>query len=66
VVLSAARRVKARGRRGRVAPAAGKWCRPELVHHHEGNCVALTDELLGQVVEQIVAWYDAVEAVLIA
>jgi hypothetical protein len=39
---------------------------PKLVHHDKANCVPLTDELLGQVVEQIVAWYDAVEAVLIA
>jgi hypothetical protein len=39
---------------------------PKLVHREKANCVELTDELLGQVVEQIVAWYDAVEAVLIA
>jgi hypothetical protein len=39
---------------------------PKLVHHEKANCVPLTNELLGQVVEQIVAWYDAVEAVLIA
>jgi len=39
---------------------------PKLVHHEKANCVPLTDELLGQAVEQIVAWYDAVEAVLIA
>ncbi len=39
---------------------------PKLVHHHEADCVELTDELLGQVIEQVVAWYDVVEAVLIA
>ena len=39
---------------------------PKLVHHQTANCVPLTDELLGRVVEQVVAWYDAVEAVLIA
>lgn len=39
---------------------------PKLVHHARANCVALTDELLGRVIEQVVAWYDAVEAVLIA
>jgi hypothetical protein len=39
---------------------------PKLVHHDKANCVELTDELLDRVVEQIVAWYDAVEAVLIA
>jgi hypothetical protein len=39
---------------------------PKLVHHENAHCVPLTDDLLGQVVERIVAWYDAVEAVLIA
>jgi len=39
---------------------------PKLVHHEQANCVLLTDELLDTVVEQIVSWYDAVEAVLIA
>ncbi len=39
---------------------------PKLVHHDKAHCVELTDELLGRVVEQVVAWYDAVEAVLIA
>lgn len=39
---------------------------PKLLHHAEANCVPLTDELLAQVVDQIVAWYDAVESVLIA
>src|SRR5262245_50371059 len=38
---------------------------PKLVHRNKANCVPLTDELLGQVVEKIVAWYDAVEGVLI-
>ena len=37
-----------------------------LIHHEKADCVPLTDERVGQVVEQIVAWYDAVEAVLIA
>jgi hypothetical protein len=39
---------------------------PKLIHHTKADCVELTDELLGQVVNQIVGWYDAVEAVLIA
>jgi hypothetical protein len=39
---------------------------PKLVHHDKAHCVPLTDELLGNVVEQIIAWYDAVETVLIA
>jgi hypothetical protein len=39
---------------------------PKLVHHGKANCVELTDEKLDQVVEQVVAWYDAVEVVLIA
>jgi hypothetical protein len=38
---------------------------PKLVHHQKASCVPLTDELLDRVVEQVVAWYDAVEAVLI-
>jgi hypothetical protein len=39
---------------------------PKLVHHNQANCVPLTNDLLDRVVEQVVAWYDAVEAVLIA
>ncbi len=39
---------------------------PKLVHHDKAHCAPLTDDLLGRVVEQIVAWYDAVETVLIA
>jgi hypothetical protein len=39
---------------------------PKLVHHGKADCVELTDDLLNQVVERIVEWYDAVEAVLIA
>jgi hypothetical protein len=39
---------------------------PKLVHHSEADVTPLTDERLGDAVEQIVAWYDAVEAVLIA
>jgi hypothetical protein len=39
---------------------------PKLVHHDKAKCVPLTDKLLGRIIEQIVAWYDAVEAVLIA
>jgi hypothetical protein len=39
---------------------------PKLVHHHNANCVELTDDHLCRVIEQIVGWYDAVEAVLIA
>jgi hypothetical protein len=39
---------------------------PKLVHHDKASCVPLTDELLHRVITQVVAWYDAVEAVLIA
>ncbi len=39
---------------------------PKLVHHETAKCVEFSDELLAQVVAQVVAWYDAVEAVLIA
>jgi hypothetical protein len=39
---------------------------PKLVHHDQARCIDLTDDLLGRVVDQVVAWYDAVEAVLIA
>ena len=39
---------------------------PKLVHHAQANCVELTNARLDQVVGEIVAWYDAVEAVLIA
>lgn len=39
---------------------------PKLAHHAKANCVELTDDLLGQVVERVVGWYDAVEGVLIA
>ncbi len=39
---------------------------PKLVYHNKANCTPLTNELLDQIVEQTVAWYDAVEAVLIA
>jgi hypothetical protein len=39
---------------------------PKLVHREKANCIELTNELLNQAIEQIVAWYDAVEAILIA
>jgi hypothetical protein len=39
---------------------------PKLVHHERASCVPLTNELLDQVVERVVAWYDAVEPVLTA
>jgi hypothetical protein len=39
---------------------------PKLVHHTQANCVELTDALLSEVIDRIVAWYDTVEAVLIA
>ena len=39
---------------------------PKLVHHTQANCVALTDAFLGEVVDRVVAWYDAVESMLIA
>src|SRR5947209_5523222 len=39
---------------------------PKLVHHTQADCVELTDALLADVVDRVVAWYDAVESVLIA
>ena len=39
---------------------------PKLVHHEKADCVELTNEITDKVVAQIVAWYDAVETVLIA
>jgi hypothetical protein len=39
---------------------------PKLVHHTQANCIELTDALLADVVDRVVAWYDAVESVLIA
>jgi hypothetical protein len=39
---------------------------PKLLHREKAACVELTDEQLSRVVEEVVAWYDAVEAVLIA
>jgi hypothetical protein len=39
---------------------------PKLIHYSKANCVDLTNELLGDIVERIVGWYDAVETVLIA
>jgi hypothetical protein len=39
---------------------------PKLVHHSQAKLVPLTNEFLDHVIQQIVAWYDAVEAVLIA
>ena len=38
---------------------------PKLIHREKADCVELTDELLNRVIEQIVTWYDSVEAVLI-
>jgi hypothetical protein len=38
---------------------------PKLVHQTQAQCVELTDALLAEVVDRIVAWYDAVESVLI-
>ena len=39
---------------------------PKLVHHSKADCRELTNEVLGQVIDEIVAWYDAVNSVLIA
>jgi hypothetical protein len=39
---------------------------PKLVHHEQAHCVELTNDLLDRILEQVVAWYDAVETVLIA
>ncbi len=38
---------------------------PKLLHHDKADCVPLTDDLLAQVVDQVVSWYDAVDVVLI-
>lgn len=39
---------------------------PKLIHHNKANCSEFTNESLNQIVERIVAWYDAVELVPIA
>jgi hypothetical protein len=39
---------------------------PKLIHHDKAHCIEFTDELLSRVVDQVVAWYDAVKTVLIA
>ena len=39
---------------------------PKLVHHDKAACVEFTRELLDQIVERVVEWYDAVETLLIA
>lgn len=39
---------------------------PRLPHHTAADCVEMNRDLLDQVVERVVGWYDAVEAVLIA
>jgi hypothetical protein len=39
---------------------------PKLVHPKKADCVELTDEVLGRVVDRVVAWYNALEAVLTA
>jgi hypothetical protein len=40
--------------------------KPKLVHHKKASCVELTDGRLDEAIEQIVAWYAAVEHVLVA
>jgi hypothetical protein len=40
--------------------------RPKLVHHDRANCVELTNDFLERALQEVVTWYDAVEAVLIA
>ena len=37
---------------------------PKLVRRRQAECVTLTDEALGRVVDRVVAWYDALEAAL--
>jgi hypothetical protein len=39
---------------------------PKLIHHEHAKCITVTDDLLNQVIDTIVTWYDAVESVLIA
>ena len=39
---------------------------PKLVHQVKPNCVPLTDDVLDDLIERVVNWYDAVESVLIA
>jgi len=39
---------------------------PKLVHRTRADCIDLTDAVLERTLDRVVAWYDAVEAVLIA
>lgn len=39
---------------------------PKLLHRKTADCEELTDERLGQILDRVVAWYDALEAVLTA
>lgn len=39
---------------------------PKLVHHTKANCVELTDAVLGDAVDRVVEWYEAVDALLTA
>ncbi len=39
---------------------------PKLIHHAKANCVELTDTALADVVDRVVAWYDAIESLLTA
>ncbi len=39
---------------------------PKLVYPTQAKCVELTNVLLADVVDRVVAWYDALESVLIA
>jgi hypothetical protein len=39
---------------------------PKLVHHTKARCQQLTTEVLNDLVDRVVTWYDAVEAVLTA
>jgi hypothetical protein len=39
---------------------------PKLVHRDQAECALLTNDLFERALDQVVAWYDAVEAVLIA
>jgi hypothetical protein len=40
--------------------------KPKLIHRQKIDCLPLTNELLEEIVEQVISWYDAVETVLIA
>jgi hypothetical protein len=47
-------------------PVVAKDGSPKLVQRKKADCVELTNEMPGQVLDRVVAWYDALEVVLTA